>query len=672
MTRYLVTPALPYANGPIHIGHMVEHIQVNVYVRALRMAGHEVLSICGADSHGTPIELNAMKSGKKPAAFAAEWQQSHAESLEKFSITYDNGYGSTHTPQNEKHAQTIFAALKEAGHINTKKVAQFFDPQEKRFLPDRMVKGQCPKCEALDQYGDCCEVCGATYRPVELKDPKSAISGVTPIMKESLHYFFDLGAYAERLKTYLSKNEVINPDTRHYLDRWFEDGLRDWDISRDGPYFGFKIPGEEDKYFYVWLDAPIGYVSLAEMAAEKMGQSVWDYWKSDDTRIVHFIGKDIVYFHTLFWPAMLMAADYTLPSTIAVHGMLTVDGEKMSKSRGTFIMADTFAEYLDTQTLRYYIACKLADNAKDIDLNLEDFVFRVNADLVNKVVNLTSRTVPMLHRNFDGVLGPLDPTANDMIKRVTVIGEKIQDLYISRNYAQAVKEIVAMADEANKYLQDAAPWKTVKENKELGHQQLSTALHVGKACLALLKPILPQVASQTENMLGMPENGFTFGNALDILPTGTKIGQYPRLFERIDPKKVQKMVAASAQKKKAASQAKKEDTNESTLTSEIDFKTFMQTDLRAAKVLVVEDVPKADKLYRLELDVGSLGKRQVFAGLKNFVSKEDLKDKMVVLVANLKPRKMRFGLSEGMVLAAGDDSPVVLDAGSAKPGDKIS
>ena len=667
MTRYLVTPALPYANGPIHIGHMVEHVQVNIFVRALKMAGHQVLSVCGSDTHGTPIELNALKHGKKPEEFAQMWREAHEKSLSSFLVSYDGGYGTTHTEANERHAHLIFAALKEAGHIATREVEQLYDPQEKRFLPDRMIKGTCPKCGATDQYGDCCESCGATYRPTELKDPKSAISGAAPTLKKSVHYFFELGAYSDRLKSYLAEPGVINDDTRHYLERWFEEGLRDWDISRDGPYFGFKIPGESDKYFYVWLDAPIGYISIAEKAAQERGENVWDYWKDKDTQIIHFIGKDIVYFHTLFWPAMLMAAGYTLPKTVAVHGMLTVDGEKMSKSRGTFIMADTFAEHLDPQTLRYYFACKLNDNAKDIDLNLEDFTFRVNADLVNKIVNLTSRTVPMLHRHFEGKMGKLASNTEAMLETVHQLAQGVPELYLNRNFAQVVRDVVAIADEGNKYLQDAAPWKTVKENPELAHEQLATALHIGKICLALLKPILPDVAAQTEKMLGLESDGFTFENATSVLPAGTSIDTYPRLFERVDPKKVKKMVEASVQT--AAPKPKKESVEE---TDVIDIDTFFKTDLRAARVASVEDVEGAKKLYKVTLDVGPLGHRQVFAGLKEHLKPEDLAGKMVVLVANLKPRKMKFGVSEGMILAAGDKNPVMVTANGAKPGDKIS
>jgi methionyl-tRNA synthetase len=689
-SRYLVTPALPYANGPAHIGHMVEQVQVNIFVRALRMAGEDVLYVCGADSHGTPIEINAGKAGVAPETFAARWQHSHEESFKRFFVEFDGGYGTTHTPENEAHAGRIFEALKAADHIRVRDVEQLFDPESERFLPDRMVKGTCPKCDSEDQYGDSCEVCGSTYNPTDLKNPKSALSGATPVMKSSTHYFFELGNYADRLKDYLKRPGVLSPDVQRFLDRWFNEGLRDWDISREGPYFGFKIPGEDNKYFYVWLDAPIGYISLSERAAQARGRSFDDYWKDPNTRIVHFLGKDIVYFHTLFWPAMLMAAGYTLPETIAVHGMLTVDGVKMSKSRGTFIMADTWADHLDPQTLRYYLACKLGPGVEDIDLNLEDFKNRVNADLVNKVVNLVSRTVPMLHRNHEGEVGPTDPDAVDMLDEVRRSAEKVEALYRSRDNARVVREVVAMADLGNRYLQENAPWNTVKEDPEKAKMQLTTALWVGKACVGLLKPILPWVAEQAEAMFGMDDPGFTFANILDPLKPGSQVGAYPRLFERVDAKKIAAMVEASKEGKKD-SDKKKNKADQKTAKKEaksdaksakkgggkdkdgfIAFDQFMDVDLRAAKVVEAGLVEGADKLLSLKLDVGPLGSRHVFAGLRAHYSPEDLLGKMVVLVANLKPRKMRFGVSEGMVLAAGDENPVVLEAANANPGDRVS
>lgn len=684
MTRYLVTPALPYANGPIHLGHVLEHVQVNVAARALRMAGEDVLYICGADSHGTPIETNAAKAGMSPVDFAAKFQGEHEASFKRFLIEFDGGYGTTHTDRNEKHAARIYEAFKAQGHIDRREVEQLYDPEAERFLADRMVRGTCPKCGTEDQYGDVCESCNTHYKPTDLKDPKSALSGATPVLKNSEHLFVKLSAFEERLREWTSRDGVLNEDTQNYLKGWFDDGLRDWDVSREAPYHGFPIPGEDNKFFYVWLDAPIGYMSIAERVAEEMGKTFAEYWDDPDTRIVHFIGKDIVYFHTLFWPAMLMAGGHTLPLKVAVHGMLTVDGVKMSKSRGTFINADDFAEALgDTgvQALRYYFACKLTPRADDIDLNLEDFVNRVNADLVNKVVNLVSRTVPMLHRNHEGKLGHLDPGAADMLDTGAKLAAGVEAHYRALDYAKAVKDVVAIADLGNKYLQDNKPWETVKTDATKAQQQLTTALTLGKACIALLKPIIPSSADKVERMLGLAAPGFTFRNAMDLLPHGEAIGEFERLFERLDVKAVRKLFSADggdegekpADKKKGEGKKAKKKAPKfpPDPPAEIDIDTFFQVELRAAKVVEASDVEGADKLIRLKLDVGPLGERQVFAGLKPHVKAEELQDQMVVLVANLKPRQMKFGLSEGMVLAAGDDVPTPVACPNAKPGDRV-
>lgn len=678
--KYLVTPALPYANGAIHLGHLVEHIQVNIFVRALRMAKEDVLYVCGADCHGTPIELNAAKANKTPEAFVQDWHDSHELSLARFGVEFDGGYGTTHTSENEKHAGLIFEAAKAEDHIFVQEVEQLFDPEAKRFLPDRMVKGICPKCKSEDEYGDQCESCGSTYSPTDLLEPASAISGATPILKKSSHYFFKLSDYSERLQAWTQREGAVQKDVQHYLQRWFEDGLREWDISRDGPYFGFKIPGEENKYFYVWMDAPIGYIALCERASKALGRTWEDYWKDPNTRIIHFIGKDIVYFHTLFWPALLMSAGYTLPETVAVHGFLTVDGLKMSKSRGTFIMADTYAEHLEPEAFRYYLACKLNSRVEDVDLNLEDFSQRVNADLINKVVNLLSRTVPMLHRYAGGIPGPMDSCASEMLSEVKEIAQKVEAKYRARNFSHVVRDVVEIADKANRYLQDAAPWKGVKENPILAQAQLCTALYVGKVCIGLLKPIIPKVAAQTEAMFHLGEGGFDFENLLDPIAPDVVLTQYPRLFERVDPKNVAAMVETLKQAgaptpvstdKKTGKEKKGKQKKKTLDAGVIDFDKFMEIDLRAAKVLSATDVEGADKLICVQLDVGTLGQRQVFAGLKPHVSAADLRDKTVVLVANLAPRKMRFGMSEGMILAAGDDDPTPVFANGAKPGDRI-
>ncbi|HXW60895.1 MAG TPA: methionine--tRNA ligase, partial [Myxococcota bacterium] len=483
--KYLVTPALPYANGPIHLGHLVEHVQVNIFVRALRMAGKDVLYICGADSHGTPIEMSAHKASVSPAEFAFHWQENQAKSFLKFFIEFDGGYGSTHTKENAVHAYQIFAALKEKGLIKKREIEQLYDPELKRFLPDRMVKGICPNCKAPDQYGDACEKCGRTYHPTDLINPKSALSGATPVLKRSEHYFVSLSALEPKIKDWINRPHTIHEDTKAYLRHWFDEGLKDWDISRDGPYFGILIPGESDKYFYVWLDATIGYISISEKAAKLIGRSFADYWLDPKTKIIHFIGKDIVYFHTLFWPAMLLSAGYTLPSQIVVHGMLTVDGEKMSKSRGTFIEADTFAKHFGAEALRYYYACKLSPRSEDLDLNLGDLIQRVNTDLVNKIVNLISRALPLLHRFFDGRARALRAD-NPFVLKAKELVKTVEAHYLENEPGKAMHEIVRFAEEGNKYLQDQAPWKLASSDPDKAQEIISTGLYVGKVCFGLL------------------------------------------------------------------------------------------------------------------------------------------------------------------------------------------
>lgn len=611
------------------------------------MAGEDVLCVCGADSHGTPIEINAQKAGKEPLAYVQEWQALQEKSLKRFGVLFDHGYGSTHTELNKKHAEQIFEKLKAAGDITVREVDQLFDLKAGRFLPDRLIRGECPKCGAADQYGDSCEKCGSTYRPTELKNPTSTLSGDTPVLRSSKHYFFELSHYTDKLKAWLQKPGVLQPEIQNSLKLWFEDGLKDWDISRDAPYFGFKIPGEKDKYFYVWLDAPVGYISLSEAAGGL------DLWSQPDTQIIHFIGKDITYFHALFWPAMLMGAGYTLPTQIAIHGMLTVNGEKMSKSRGTFILADKFADFVSPEALRYYFACKLSGSIEDIDLSFEDFVGRVNADLVNKIVNLISRTVPLLHKNYAGKPTQIAP---DLAGEIAVFAQKVEPSYRARDTAQVVKDVVAIADIANKYLQDASPWDAKKNTPEQAHEQLSTALWAGKVCLGLLKPILPEMAAQTEAMLHVVE--LNFKNILDALDTNQVLEAYSRLFERIDSKRITEML--------------QEDKKEEVKSVSISIDDFIKVDLRAALVLEAKTVEGSDKLISVTLDVGPMGKRHVFSGLRPHVQPEELLGKMVVLVANLAPRKMKFGLSEGMICAAGSDTPHVLLATGAHPGDKIS
>jgi methionyl-tRNA synthetase len=658
--KFLVTPALPYANGPLHLGHLLEHIQVNIFVRSLRMDEQDVLYVCGADSHGTPIEINALKAGISPSEFAKKWQESFAKSLQHFGIEFDGGYGSTHTKENEEHAQRIFLALKAKGFVQTREIEQLFDPKLKRFLPDRMVCGICPKCKAKDQYGDSCEACGRTYQPTELIDPKSVLSGITPELKTSLHYFVSLSQFENELQTWVNTPGTIHDDTKAFLKHWFKEGLKDWDISRDGPYFGFLIPKETNKYFYVWLDAPIGYISLSERAAALRGRSFDDYWLDKNTKIIHFIGKDIVYFHTLFWPAMLMAAGYTLPSQIVVHGMLTINGEKMSKSRATFILGDTFSKHIDPEALRYYFACKLNKRSEDIDLHLIDFMQRVNTDLVNKVINLISRVLPLLHRYFEGKASQLDPNAMWLTNKAEKLVDEVKEFFLDNEPARAVHEIVRYAEEANRYLQDEAPWKLVKENPTKAHNILTTGLYVGKVCFALLKPVMPKAVELLEKMIN-EGNSFKFSNIANHFSPNVQFKPYEHLFERIDERNIKALVEES----------KMTINEEKNMTPNIGIDQFMEVDLRAAKVISAEAVLESDKLIDCTLDVGELGNRRVFSGLRPHILPEQLVGKIVVLVANLAPRKMRFGISEGMILAVGEKKPIPVFIDEAIAGERV-
>ena len=701
-----MTPALPYANGSIHLGHLVEHIQVNTYVRARRMAGDVVLCVCGADSHGAAIEIAAKKQDKAPEVYVEEVRRSQASSLERFAVTFDGGYGSTHTPQNHQHAIRFFEALKAAGHLTTKEVEQLQDPTDGRFLADRFVKGTCPKCGTKDQYGDACESCNSTYRPTDLIDPVSVVSGARPVLGKSTHYMVTLGAYASPLKDYLSRPGVLHESLRNFLDTWFTDGLKDWDISRDGPYFGFKIPGEENKYFYVWIDAPIGYVSLTEralqaapagaaaipsptpteggassaMTSSHAGNTAsWqDWWRAADVDVEHFIGKDILYFHTLFWPAMLMATGDTLPHAVHVHGMLTVDGVKMSKARGTFINADDFAAVVEPQALRYYFAAKLTAEPQDIDLSFEDFCNRVNADLVNNLVNLVSRTVPLLHRLFGGKTTTLPDDHTHLVTETQEAAHRVENLYRALDTAAVVRLCTELGSKANKLLQDKAPWALVNTNPRAAHEVLTTALFVGKSCLALLKPIVPGLAVKLEALLKVEP--FTFETATDPLKPDTVLGTYEHLFARIDLKVVSTLAkpteAVAAVVLKGEQQPKKVTAKKappsSTPPAEIVFDDFAKVDLRAATIVEAIAVAGSDKLILVKADVGDLGVREIFTGLRPHVQPEQLQGKTVVVVVNLAPRQMaKFGISHGMVLAVGEP-PQPLFVQGARPGDRVS
>lgn len=539
----LVTSSLPYANGDIHLGHLVEYLQTDIWARFQRLRGNDCYYICGSDAHGTAIMLNAEKRGISPDQLVAEAGKQQLADFEKFGIVFAH-YSSTHTATNQKLSESIYQALAQRGDISKKTIQQLFDPEKQVFLPDRFIKGECPKCGTKDQYGDNCEHCGATYGPTELKNPRSVISGATPISKASEHYFFELSHYTDALQQWL-QTENLQDEVRNKLQEWFTDGLHAWDISRDAPYFGFVIPGTEDKYFYVWFDAPIGYIAATKDFCERNGLKLETFWGADSTaEIYHFIGKDVMYFHTLFWPAMLMGSNYHLPNGVFVHGMLTVNGQKMSKSRGTFIKAATYAEYLNTECLRYYYAAKLSPQITDIDLNLEDFRLRVNADLVNKVVNIASRCAGFIHKKFDS---KLSATCFDtaLFQQFTTAGNSIAESYEQRDYAKAVREIMALADLANQFIDHQQPWTTAKDDskQQQTHDVCSLGLNLFKVLMTYLKPIIPNIAAASEEFLKIE---FTWGNYSNYL-NNHLIDAFKPLLQRVEQTQVDAMIAASQQ-----------------------------------------------------------------------------------------------------------------------------
>ncbi|MGQ4807384.1 Methionine--tRNA ligase [Candidatus Entotheonellaceae bacterium PAL068K] len=660
----LITSALPYANGSIHIGHLVEYIQTDILVRFLKLTGHDAVYMCADDTHGTPIEVNAQRAGITPEELIRLYYDEHQRDFADFHITFDCFY-STNSPENRHHSEYIFERLRQQGHIVTRTVAQYYCEPDGRFLPDRFIRGTCPnpECQAAEQYGDVCEVCGSTYNPTDLQDPHCAICGNTPVMRESLHYFFTLRAYETFLRDWVTTPGRLQPQVRRFIEHWLDEGLRDWDISRDGPYFGFKIPGETDKYFYVWLDAPIGYIATTEKFCRDSGRDFNSYWHNPDAHIYHVIGKDIAYFHTLFWPAILKGADYTLPHKIFVHGFLTVDGEKMSKTRGTFITARTYLDHLDPQYLRYYYATKLNGQTEDLDLSLEDFVNRVNAELVNKIANLVSRVVPFVTRQFAGRLGQLPPQVQPLIDDIRGRIPRIREFYGRLELNRGVQEIVAIAEVANKYFQDATPWDVVKQDRQAAQAICTFAANCCRTVAALLKPILPRYATDVETILRIPPLQFDDANRFDL--HHHDIGPFQRLIERVDPKRVEAMISASAESFEATPETAQAATVEAAA-AQISIDEFAKVDLRVATVLQAEIVEGADKLLRLRVDIGNQ-QRTIFAGIRQSYSPADLVGKQVVVVANLQPRHMRFGISEGMLLAAGPDSTDMVVTEFTKP-----
>ena len=644
--KILVTSALPYANGSIHIGHVLESVITDIWVRYQNINGNECLYFCADDTHGTPVMLKAKELGIDPEELIKRTREEHIKSYSRFNINFDNFY-TTHSDENKKYAEDIYQKCKEGNLIFKKEIEQFYDSEEGLFLSDRFIKGTCPKCGAEDQYGDGCSVCGTTYTPDDLLNPVSSLSNSELTKKKTEHVFFDLPQMKDFLENYL-KDLTLQDPIKNKLNEWIEDGLKPWDISRDKPYFGFEIPGEKDKYFYVWLDAPIGYLASAKNWAENNNMDMKDLWgESSDYEIHHFIGKDIAYFHALFWPALLKSSNIRLPESINVHGFLTIDGEKMSKSNGTFINADDFAENYDGELLRYYFADKFNNSIDDLDFNEDEFIQKINSDIVGKYLNIASRVSKFIEKNGNNLSANLD--VDFIEKNLSMIDEVIEH-YENLNLSKSVKIIMKMADEVNKYINENEPWKS---SEEKAVEVSSTAINCFRVISILLNPVLPTITSKALEIFNDSSTN-DFNNIKDYL-VDTKINPYKPLLKRLEKAKINEEIEM-------------EDSNL------INIKDFAKVELRVAKIVKAEGIEEADKLIKLHLDVGDLGERTVFAGIKSAYDPESLNGRHVVLVANLEPRKMKFGVSEGMVLASSNDEGSIYlispDEG-AKPGQLV-
>ncbi len=669
--KILVTSALPYANGPIHLGHLVEYIQTDIWARFQRLRGNDCIYVCADDAHGTPIMLRAKQDGVTPEQLIAATQKEHEADFADFLIGFDNYY-STHSEENRAIASEIYLKLRDAGHIHTRTIKQAYDPEAEMFLPDRFIKGTCPKCGAEDQYGDNCEVCGATYDPTELKNPVSVVSGATPVEKDSEQYFFKLGDFTDMLQQWMREGHV-QTEIANKLDEWFEEGLQDWDISRNAPYWGFEIPDAPGKYFYVWMDAPMGYMASFKNLCDRTGLDFDAYWKRDnETELYHFIGKDIARFHTLFWPAVLDGAGYRKPTAVYCHGFLTVNGQKMSKSRGTFIKARTYLEHLQPEYLRYYYAAKLSSGVDDIDLNLDDFMQRVNSDLVGKVVNIASRCAGFINKKFDNTLSDALPD-EALYQELVAAGDAIAAHFEAREYNKAVREIMALADRANVYIDENKPWVLAKEaGREAEVQAICTqGINLFRVLMTYLKPILPATAEKSEAFLNTTLDWRTLDQPL----LGHRINKFKPLMTRIEKESIDAMTNASKENLEQAADAETVTgpLADDPIADEISFDDFAKIDLRVARIARAQHVEGADKLLQLTLDLGGVSKN-VFAGIKSAYAPEDLEGRLTVMVANLAPRKMRFGVSEGMVLAAGPggkDLFILSPDDGAKPGMKV-
>ncbi len=640
--KIMVSSALPYANGYIHMGHLVEYIQSDIWARFQKLRGHLCTYVCAADAHGTPIMIKAREEGISPEALVTRVSKEQHEDLQAFDVCFDNFY-TTHSEENERLVVRMFDALREAGHVYTKTIEQAYDEIEKMFLPDRFVRGTCPRCRSEDQYGDACEVCGATYTPDQLLDAVSVLSGTKPVWRQSEHYFFRLSAFEERLRAWI-KSAALHQNITSKLEEWFAAGLQDWDISRDAPYFGFRIPDTEDKYFYVWLDAPMGYVaSFLNLCNRRNDLDFDEYWMpGHDTEVYHFIGKDIVYFHTLFWPAVLEGAGFRTPDSVFAHGFLTINGKKMSKSRGTFIKGRTYLNNLNPSCLRYYYAAKLGPSMDDIDLNLKDFVARVNSDLIGKLVNIASRSAGFINKQFDGHLADSldDP---ELYAKFAAESESIAEHYERREYSKAIRTVMALADEANRYIELKKPWAIAKDQDKADQVQkvCTQALNLFRTLMIYLTPVIPAVAADTQALFR--EDPWEW-DAATVPLLNQSISTYKPLLTRVEPSQVDKMLEESREPESSG--------GKSPGSAEITIDDFQKVDMRVARVEKAEHVDGADKLVRLTLDLGA-ETREVFAGIKSAYSPDELEGRLVIAVANLAPRKMRFGVSQGMVLAAG-------------------
>jgi len=681
--KILVTSALPYANGSIHLGHLLEHIQTDIWTRFQRMRGHSCYSVCADDAHGTPVMLKAQQLGITPEQMVAQTRDEHHQDLIDFGVNYDN-YHVTHSDENKELCELVYNRLNDAGFISQRVISQLYDPEKQMFLPDRFVQGTCPKCGAEDQNGDSCDVCSATYDPTELKNPRSVVSGAEPVLRDSEHYFFDLPQFQDMLQDWLQSG-AVQPEIANKLKEWFEEGMHQWDISRDAPYFGFEIPNAPGKFFYVWVDAPVGYMASFKNLCDKTnGLNFDEYWDKDsDAELYHFIGKDITYFHCLFWPAMLEGAGFRKPTAVNVHGFVTVNGAKMSKSKGTFIKGRTYLDHLNPEYLRYYFASKLSDAVSDIDLNFEDFAQKVNSDLVGKVVNIASRCASFITKRFDGKLSNnvLEP---ELVAEFHQAQASIAQAFEKRQYHKAVREIMALADKANQFIDTNAPWVTIKDEtkQQFTHDVCSLGINLFRILVVYLKPVVPTLAAQSETFLN---DELTWDSSQSVL-TDHPINKFKALMQRVDMDKVNAMIEDSKENlevidqqgtQQNGQQATQLDSNsplaKDPIADMISFEDFAKIDLRIARITKAEHVEKADKLLRLELDLGG-ETRQVFAGIKSAYQPEDLEGKLTVMVANLAPRKMRFGMSEGMVLAAGpggEDIWILNPDDGAQPGMKV-